>query len=283
MKIRILGLTRNIIPYVRDLQPIAQTVAGCVLMQQLDYWFERKPDGFYKFLEPPEKNHDFYRPGDSWCEELGISKDEFRTAFDRFGIRYKSKSEHDEAFATDRFQKKYYCSYLDRRSNLTWYFRNHELLDAKLLEMFAPGCSIQSMGNEDSRCPVNREPQFTGSGQHRSTINKEFSPGGKAVIDFPEVGKTHLPITETTHILPKNTHRDGVPVGEKNEKSCDTMYYDGSLIASRKDFKDRIQARVVNEKITEDQAWESIQMELIGLIERENAKKSFGRGAARGR
>lgn len=120
MQNRILHLTRNIIPYIRELQPLAGSTSGCILMQQLDFWFHRHPNGFWKFLEPSA--HQKYKQGDSWTEELGISCAEFRTAFDRIGTRHKSKSEFD--LATDKFAGKFYCSYLDRRENLTFYFRN---------------------------------------------------------------------------------------------------------------------------------------------------------------
>ena len=125
MKNRILHLTRNTIPYVKELHSIAGGVLGCLVMQQLDYWFEGHPEGFYKFLEPSD--HPAYKDGDSWTEELGMSRHEFRTAFDKIGIRYKSKSDFDKA--VDKFQGLFYCSYVDRRSNLTYYFRNHDLLD----------------------------------------------------------------------------------------------------------------------------------------------------------
>lgn len=133
MRNRILSLTRSTIPYVKELMPLAQSLAGCILMQQLDYWFERKPGGFYKFLE--NCNQPLCRPGESWVEELGISAVEFRTTFDRFGIRYKSKSEFDRA--PDKFQGKFYCSYHDKRAQLTWYFRNHDLLDQALDTLLA--------------------------------------------------------------------------------------------------------------------------------------------------
>ena len=131
MKNRILHLTRNTIPYVKELHSIAGGVLGCLVMQQLDYWFEGHPEGFYKFLLPSD--HHAYKVGDSWTEELGMSKDEFRTAFDKIGIRYKSKTEFDQA--VDKFKGKFYCSYVDRRSNLTFYFRNHDLVDAALDEL----------------------------------------------------------------------------------------------------------------------------------------------------
>ena len=73
MKNRILHLTRNTIPYVKELHAIAGGVLGCLVMQQLDYWFENHPEGFYKFLLPSD--HPAYKAADSWTEELGMSKE----------------------------------------------------------------------------------------------------------------------------------------------------------------------------------------------------------------
>jgi hypothetical protein len=196
MKNRILHLTRNTIPYVKELHAIAGGVLGCLVMQQLDYWFENHSEGFYKFLLPSD--HPAYKVGDSWTEELGMSVDEFRTAFDKIGIRYKSKSEFDKA--VDKFQGKFYCSYVDRRSNLTFYFRNHELMDAaldKLLsnnspktqkttsktsgnprrsEEFTVNGESQFTGNGESPFTVNRQPQFTGTEESPLTVNRDITP-----------------------------------------------------------------------------------------------------------
>lgn len=120
---------------------MAGSMEGCILMQQLDYWFALKPDGFYKFLEPvqpkgkdeqgnPIPGHRLYSPGDSWCEELNCSPHEFRRMFDAIGVRWNSKSEFMNA--TDPFCGRGYCSYVDRKENLTHYFRNHALVDAFL-------------------------------------------------------------------------------------------------------------------------------------------------------
>ncbi len=196
MKNRILHLTRNTIPYVKELHPIAGSVLGCLVMQQLDYWFEGHPEGYYKFLMPSD--HPAYKDGDSWTEELGMSVDEFRTAFDKIGLRYKSKSEFDKA--EDKFLGKFYCSYVDRRSNLTYYFRNHDLVDAALDELLSKTNSKSSKtgkssagnprrsadftvngdspftGNRQSQFTANREPLFTGDGESPLTVNRENPP-----------------------------------------------------------------------------------------------------------
>jgi hypothetical protein len=134
MRNRILSITRNSIPYVKELKklPLVDSVNACILMQQLDYWFERYPDGFYKFLKPAERNS-AYKQGDSWTEELGFSEAEFRTAFDKIGVRYESKTEYFKA--EDKFQGKYYCSYTDKIQHMTYYCRNHALVDAELAKL----------------------------------------------------------------------------------------------------------------------------------------------------
>ncbi len=188
MKNRILHLTRNTIPYVKELHSIAGGVLGCLVMQQLDYWFEGHPEGFYKFLLPSD--HHAYKVGDSWTEELGMSKDEFRTAFDKIGIRYKSKTEFDQA--VDKFQGKFYCSYVDRRSNLTFYFRNHDLVDAALDELLSqtgqktqssapsagekPRHSADFTVKRESRFTGNQESCFTGNVDSRLTVNRDVTP-----------------------------------------------------------------------------------------------------------
>ncbi len=178
MKNRILHLTRNTIPYVKELHAIAGCVLGCLVMQQLDYWFEGHPEGFYKFLLPSD--HPAYKVGDSWTEELGMSKDEFRTAFDKIGIRYKSKTEFDQA--VDKFQGKFYCSYVDRRSNLTYYFRNHDLVDAALDELLSqtspkpqnPEPSPAANPRRSADFTVKRESRFTGNVDSQLTVNRNI-------------------------------------------------------------------------------------------------------------
>ena len=196
MKNRILHLTRNTIPYVKELHAIAGGVLGCLVMQQLDYWFENHPEGFYKFLLPSD--HPAYKAGDSWTEELGMSKDEFRTAFDKIGIRYKSKSEFDKA--DDKFKGLFYCSYVDRRSNLTYYFRNHDAVDAALDNLlsnleskpsksgaasagkpqldgdFTVKRESRFTGNQESCFTGKQEPRFTGDRDSAFTVNRNSPP-----------------------------------------------------------------------------------------------------------
>jgi hypothetical protein len=158
MKNKVLSIFHAVIPYVKELRAMAGSMEGCILMQQLDYWFALKPDGFYKFLEPvqpkgkdeqgnPIPGHRLYRTGDSWCEELSCSPHEFRRMFDAIGIRWNSKSEFNNA--VDPFCGRGYCSYVDRKENLTHYFRNHALVDAFLDQFVADG--VQNLSTSEKR------------------------------------------------------------------------------------------------------------------------------------
>lgn len=62
----------TILPYRKELREIAGSVAATIFLSQLLYWVKRKGNGFYKFKTPSEGNQ-YYKAGDSWCEELGFS------------------------------------------------------------------------------------------------------------------------------------------------------------------------------------------------------------------
>lgn len=89
----ILGQDRTIIPYRKQLRPLAKSILSTILLSQIIYWWEKnKFQPFYKYKLPPAKQTEdetdeqyqerikFYREGDSWCEELGCTKDEFDAA-----------------------------------------------------------------------------------------------------------------------------------------------------------------------------------------------------------
>lgn len=172
LKNKLLTITRGTIPYVKELRPAAKSVASCILMQQLDYWFNKHPNGFYKFLEPSPGNEN-YLEEDSWIEELGFSAEEFKTAFSNIGIAYKSKTEFDQAsskFLSQDKIEKFYCSYFDRQTKLTFYFRNHNLVDKLLVGLVSssetnnvglPETGNPSLLETNKSLPRNRQPRFT--------------------------------------------------------------------------------------------------------------------------
>lgn len=78
--LQILAGDTKVISYRKELNKTTKSVTATILLQQLIHRFtnnNNKP--FYKFIEPCD--NDLYVAGDSWTEELGFSKYEFRTAY----------------------------------------------------------------------------------------------------------------------------------------------------------------------------------------------------------
>lgn len=177
MQVKVLSYVRNSIPYVKELRPIFGSPVGCILGQQLDYWFERYPNGFYKFMQPAPDRSD-YREGDSWEEELGFSAKEFRTAFDFFGIRYKSASAFravENPFIREDGTVASYCSVFNRRTGQTKYFRNHEHLDRQLQKVLFTVNAHREV-TETPNGNLQNCPSGTSRTAHRADVYTEPTP-----------------------------------------------------------------------------------------------------------
>lgn len=205
---------KNVIPYDRELNSLTGSVLASILMAQLNYWFDKYPDGFYKFLEP--SNHPAYRPGTSWTEELGMTVTEFRTAFDAIGHRFTSKTKFAQAEQestdnnTDKFFGRFFASYIDKRSNMTYYVRNHALVNEKLHQI-----SLRVGSRDQESSPPRNE--------------KKQSPE-IAKPDLQEIQSTELVYTETTRQRIKNNNYKqeqqisnvgNSSVGNSGGSSCD--------------------------------------------------------------
>lgn len=114
------------IQYTPSLMKRLGSDRSAILFERLEYWFKRYSSGFYKFITACQ--HPCYREGDSWEEELGFSRAIFNHAFDRIGIRYKSKTDFESQ--QDPFKGKYFAMYMDRQSHRTFFVRNHSAIQA---------------------------------------------------------------------------------------------------------------------------------------------------------
>ena len=134
--------------------PGIKSSLGCekatLILGRLEYWFSKKRNGFYKFIEPCK--HPLYKEGDSWAEEIGFPRKVFAKAFDLIGIRYKSKS--DFVHSEDKFQGKLYASYHDRKTNKTYFVRNHEFAS-----QFIQGLFHQKFSPKTSSVKPESKPQ----------------------------------------------------------------------------------------------------------------------------
>jgi len=139
----------------------------CLMMAQLEYWFNLQPDGFYKFMTPAKGDNNAYKKGDSWTEEMGMSDSKIKSALRPICTRYKSKTKYDEAIG-DKFEGKLYCSYYHKPSHLTFYFRNHEKVNEGLARL-----SLERTANifrEKHSSKVGKESEYSsGSYENESS------------------------------------------------------------------------------------------------------------------
>lgn len=188
MKNKLLAITRNIIPYVRELREHAGSVTSTLYMQQLEYWFDKFPDGFYKYLSPPKEGAAGYKKGDSWSEELGFSLRELKSAWSNIGVTLGSMSAYKEAvknsnpFLKEDGSEAFYCAVYDRLNHITWYYRNHDKVDETLNDLISE--SVIS-GTDKSASPENTKA-------HLPKVQNVISGTDKSAFRYTD------PTTETT-------------------------------------------------------------------------------------
>ena len=90
---RIILDDKKIIGYRPKLNLITGSMSATILLGQIMYWAERCGDPFWKFMQPCD--HQQYRAGDSWCEELGITRHEYDGAIKRIGQKIGKGMEPD--------------------------------------------------------------------------------------------------------------------------------------------------------------------------------------------
>jgi hypothetical protein len=219
MKPSILAAFAEAVPYIPGLRQQTGSVVATILMMQLEYRFAKYPDGFYKFLEPPQNGHQDYKIGDSWVEELAFSKEEFRTGFDKIGVRYNSKTQYDEAKSSgSEFGCNYYCSYVDRRSGLTFYFRNHSKVDELISDIEPRQKSVGFRPRKTRPQMVDPNLQEIGNPNLLNMVNPNLPSSG---IPIYQSGESQFPIPyidiseKTSEKTPENTPL--TPQGESEE------------------------------------------------------------------
>lgn len=118
------------ISYRPELVEIAGSVTSAILLQQITYWASRSSwREFFKFRAPCQ--HDDYRTGDSWTEELAFSAHEFDSALRKIAVKVtkgRSKTAAMEnslvVFWTDSSRK-------------TYFLLNRQLLEERLEEVYS--------------------------------------------------------------------------------------------------------------------------------------------------
>jgi hypothetical protein len=232
-------LPQNIIPYRKEMRYIVQSVTACILWQQLEYWFERmkkKGSSFYKFLSPLAEEKFGYEEGDSWAEELGFSESEFRTAFSRLGISYNSKKKFKEE--EDPFKGKMYCSYFDKISRKTHYFRNNSIIDVnlqRLQKIVYDGLKVSSAKTEiDDSGEINTigsdrlEEDAPTKDDNNIPINTENTSKNTAETTSENTQEINTPLPEASSERNFEKNPEKNPEEESKKKSEEEIYFDSN-------------------------------------------------------
>jgi hypothetical protein len=145
------------IKYYPEFKRVFGSDKAAIIFERLEYWSQKYEAGFWKFFEPCK--HPLYRQGDSWEEEIGFSRKVFTKVFPLIGIHYKSKSEFLQQ--SDPFQGKLYVSYYDRKTNRTYFLRNHQFVKDFLQNLWSKTQNLvqkkrreESKKGRSSNCPV---------------------------------------------------------------------------------------------------------------------------------
>ena len=132
---------KNVVPYNGKWNRFSGSPVATILLRQILYWDGIKKGKFYKFKEPCSLHGEFfdkglYKEGDSWCEELGLSRKSFDTAIKLIGFK-KGKGSTNRIGATPENSLVVY--YRDS-SGLTWYVLNRALLGNELSALYLEKC-----------------------------------------------------------------------------------------------------------------------------------------------
>lgn len=121
---------QDVLLYRPKMNKITGSVTATILLKQAMYWAEIQGNDFYKFIQPCK--HEKYKKGDSWTEELGFTKHEFRTAIKKIGYkrgRSNNKIEKEENA---------YIIYYTTNQRITYWIVNWDKLNNDLNKLYSP-------------------------------------------------------------------------------------------------------------------------------------------------
>ena len=205
--------------YVPELMQLVESgdEKMCLVMAQCEYWFGRKPDGFYKFMSPAKGDNRAYREGDSWTEEMGMSSTKIDNALKPICTHYSSYTAYKDEEG-DKFKGKFYCSYYHKPSHQTQYLRNHDITNAALKSL-----------SLEKRSAIFREKHSSKVGSDKKAISGDTETG------CPEIIEAEVVYTEnTTKTTPENN-------SEKTQEREDSSHFYPNQIKQEEEYQNVIQ------------------------------------------
>ena len=168
-----------------------------IAFARLLYWFGKKPDGFYKFKQPCKK-HPLYKKGDSWGEELGMSRKILDPIFSRLVNHHSTK--RDFLKQADKFKGKMFASYTNHKNHQTYYF-----IDREAVTSFLSSLSLQN--------PITPPPFSSDVPQAVDNSSQEVKiRSSKRSCDVPNV-----PPLARAHPLPSQLQTNTSLIGDVRE------------------------------------------------------------------
>lgn len=160
---------KNKITYRPSFTGITGGTLSAILLQQIYHWWSRYDEPFYKYRLPCDAPD--YRPGDSWCEELGFTEYEFDKALKDIAQRVSRKIKKNPASLV------WYWVTIDRH---TYYEINFRAFNAALV--------LRNRIKPDYVVRQDRitESDKTGSDNSSETNKTEITPEKKLIDNgFP--------------------------------------------------------------------------------------------------
>lgn len=182
--------------YIPEYNCFTGGVKATLLFCQCYYWWDKNEgQKFYKFRD--KCNHNLYKIGDSWCEELRFTGTEFDDAIKKIGFKLgkgKNIIKKEEALII----------YYTDSNRLTWYDVNYELFQKKL--------------NETKEAILKEKPYLQTNGDSRLLNNPENL---NYVIQETQISKFRKPKLHKDrdyHTLPGDNNKVPKPLVKEEKK-----------------------------------------------------------------
>ena len=159
------------------LNRFTKSVIATLILNQAMYW-ANKSNPFYKFKLPC--GHPLYKPGDSWCEEMGLTRAEFDTGLKYLGQKISKKIVPDQEA---------YIWYWSDMDNKTYYCVNWGKVDRVIAEAYGISNNEQGTMKNEQNYRDRIVPATSNNGKLESSV-PESKNQAFLKADMPQSGKT---------------------------------------------------------------------------------------------
>ncbi len=174
---------------------------SAMILNSFLFWAKKTNNYFYKFIEPC--NHPLYKKGDSWCEELMMSKN---------SVRYQFKKLKD------------YILVRKGCSNLNFYSVNYELIYEKLRQD-EPNLNQNNFEHEESdeKIITSESEKVDLPVRKSELLSEKINTSEREKIDVPS-GKNTLPTEKkSTSLLSVNHQSNTISLPEDEIKKMNVL------------------------------------------------------------